>query len=100
MTSTDLLVVRFGHQCGVGLDPLKHQSNHANRPRHVRYYRGNGNWHGGPETAARFRTKEEANQVISIHGHRKAYGDSWLGHCDDCEVVTLEQALKDEVENI
>ncbi|MHC1728539.1 MAG: hypothetical protein AB9866_21485 [Syntrophobacteraceae bacterium] len=85
-------VLYFTHQCGVGLDPLKHQQNHQGRSLQRRYYR-HGCWHGGPDTATRFSNREDAEAIFDKYGHRKAYGCKWLGHCEPCQIVTVEQAL-------
>jgi len=92
-------LVRFAHQCGMGLDPIKETPNRKNRKRWLRYYKG-GFWFGGPETATRFRSLEDAEDVIRRFGHLEAMGSIWLGHCEPCEIVTVEQALLDDLEDV
>lgn len=89
-------IVRFAHHCGVGLDPYINANNRKDRKRQHRYLKGDY-WHGGPNTATRFKTVADAESRIDKHGHRKAYGCEWLGHCDPCEVVTIDQAVQDDL---
>lgn len=88
-----MFLVRMSHQCGIGLDPYFPQRKIGKK--YYRYFSA-GYFFGGPETANKYDSIEEANNINRKFGDEDECGSIWLGHCFRSEVVTYEQALLDE----
>ena len=94
----NIWVIRFAHQLGVGLDPLKDDPLRERKGKKIyRYYKGSC-FLGGPDTATKFNSFKEANEsfVENKFNESEECGSDWLGHVWPEEIVTLEQAYRDE----
>ena len=100
-SENNIWVIRCAHQLGVGLDPKKNSpfSFGARKlgKKIYRYYKGS-HFLGGPDTATKFNSFKEANNsfIENKFNESEECGSAWLGHVWPEEIVTLEQAYRDE----